>query len=264
MSEPSTNNGASDLDDFSQSPPRSKFRLRFSLLALIVFVTVACLALAWLVQPNLVVATALFEVASVRPTLLGDESTVRFDEREFELLKNTQRAKLSSHYVVYKALRQPGIAALPILAGKSDPAAWLQKRLEVDFPGGGEILAIRLRGPESYANDLAKLVDAVAQAYEEEVIYDQRSRTLQERDLRAKLLQSLTEEVSESMQRLYDMTAEMGETAKDSVEIKMLQQELDILTEQMGELRRRLERDDLEANSPPRIRKVQPAVVSPE
>jgi hypothetical protein len=56
----------------------------------------------------------------------------------------------------------------------------------------------------------------------------------------------------------------MGEKAKDSVEFKIQQQELDVLTEQMRDLRRRLERDDLEANSPPRIRQVQPAVVARE
>ena len=48
--------------DDEAAAPRPKYRLRFSLLALFVFITLVCLALAWLVQPNRVVATALFEV----------------------------------------------------------------------------------------------------------------------------------------------------------------------------------------------------------
>jgi hypothetical protein len=102
MSQTAAGDVTSDLDELEQSPPRSKLRLRFSLLALLAFVTVACLVLAWLVQPNIVVATALFEVAMVEPTLLGDESIDRFNEREFELVKNTQLAKLSSYYVIRK------------------------------------------------------------------------------------------------------------------------------------------------------------------
>jgi hypothetical protein len=264
VSQASADEVTSNLDDLGQDPPRSKLRLRFSLLALFLFVTVACLALAWIVQPNRVVATALFEVAMVQPTLIGNESTDRFNEREFELLKNTQLAKLRSHYVLNAALRKPGIAALPLLASKKDTTAWLQKRLDAEFPGGGELLAIRLRGPESAASDLAMIVNAVAKAYEEEVVYDQKSRKLAARDLRAKSLQGLTIELEEQMRELNEMAAEAGEEAKDSPAIKIRQHEIDVLTEQMRALRRRVERDDLEAKSPSRIRFVQPAVVSPE
>jgi hypothetical protein len=264
MSQTAAGDVTSDFDELEQSPPRSKLRLRFSLLALLAFVTVACLVLAWLVQPNMVVATALFKVTMVEPTLLGDESIDRFNEREFELVKNTQLTKLSSYYVLNKALRKPGIAALPILASKRDPVAWLQEQLEADFPGDGELLAIRLRGPESFSADLVQIVDAVSDAYQEEVIFGQKSRMLNDRELQSQALRELTKEAQAQMQLLNDMAAELGEEAKNSSELKMRQQEVDVLTEQIRELRRHLERDKLESRSPSGITKVQPAVAAPE
>jgi hypothetical protein len=214
MSQAAAGDVTSNVDDLAQSPPRSKLRVRFSLLALFAFVTLACFALAWLVQPRIVVATALFEVGRIKPTLLGDEATARFDEREFEIFKNTQLAKLSSYFVLNKALRKPGIAALPILAGKQDPTGWIQKRLETGFPGDGELLSIRLRGPESAAKDLGAIVDAVAKAYEEEIVYNQKSRALGERDLRAQSLQGLTKEVEEKM-HLMDSMGRIGRGSEE-------------------------------------------------
>ena len=89
--------------------------LRFSLLALLLFVTVICIALAWLVQPNRVVATALFEVMSSPQTFLSDELTSHPNDQEFEILKKTQLAKIKSNYVLTAAIRNPGVASLPIL-----------------------------------------------------------------------------------------------------------------------------------------------------
>ena len=157
--------------DYEASAPRSKYRLRFSLLALFLFVTLICLALAWLVLPKRVVATALFEVSSSERKLMGDQP---YDEREFEIVKKTQLAKLNSYYVLQAAVRNPGVAALPVFQNQPDPVVWLQENLEVDFPEDGEILAIRLRGPEARSNDLVLIVDAVAKAYVDEVIFADR------------------------------------------------------------------------------------------
>ncbi len=64
------------MADYEATVPHSKYRWLFSLLALFLFVTIVCLALAWLVQPKRVVATALFEVEGSERKLMGD-ATVR-------------------------------------------------------------------------------------------------------------------------------------------------------------------------------------------
>jgi hypothetical protein len=246
---------------FDPPPVRSKLRLRFSLLALFVFMTLACLALAWLVQPKRFVATALFEVASVPPKLLEDAATTQFDEREYELFKNTQLAKLKSYYVLRSAIRNPGIAALPVLAGKRDPAAWLQEHLDVEFPLHGEILAIRLRGLESQADDMVQIVDAVAKAYEEEVIYAAKAQRLAIRDLKAASLRKLREEIKRKMQLLNETRSKSSGQSKHSADVRIWQLELDVLTGLLREGQLELERMDMESNAPARIRQIQPAML---
>ena len=249
------------MADYEAPPRRSKHRLRFSLLALFLFVTLVCLALAWLVQPKRVVATALFEVSRVEPTLMGGEV---YDERELEVFKNTQLAKLRSYYVLQAALRNPGIASLAVFAGQRDPVSWLQEHIEAEFVGNSELLAIRLRGPEAHANDLTRIVDEVAKAYVEEVVFADAQSRLNSRDLKAMCLKKLREELTEKMQKLQDLKEDAGAKAGDSVEIKTLELDLVTLTEIVQETSRRLEREDIEASAPPRIRKVQPAVIGPD
>lgn len=246
----------------SARPPRSASRFRYSLLTLFVRMTLACVALAWWVQPRRVVATALFEVAVLEPTLLGDMSTDRFNEREFQLLRNTQLQKIRSHYVLTNAVRQPGIATLPLLASKQDQIGWLQANMEAEFPRDGEILQISLRGDESAQNDLSSIVDAVSKAYADEAIYESKTRKLAERDILAKSLQALTKDLETRMQKLRDLATDLGDKVHDDPEFKLQQFEIDVLTEHLRELHHRLMREEVDANSPARIRQLQPAVVT--
>jgi hypothetical protein len=190
---------------------------------------------------------------------MGDQA---YDEREFEIIKRSQLAKLSSYYVLQAAVRKPTVAALPVFQNQPDPVAWLQEHLEVDFPGDGEIMAIRLRGPESHSNDLVFIVDEVTRAYEDEVIFADTQTRLNTRDLTAQSLKRLKEELIEKMQVLNDIKKEIGTAATDSPEIHARQMEVDVLSELAREISRRLELCDFEANAPSRIRKLQPAVAS--
>ncbi len=311
---------------FGPAPP-SKLRLRFSLLALLIFVTLVCFGLAWLAQPTLVVATALFHVDTTTPTLLNDEAKQSPVEPEWKTVKKTQIALLKSHMVLNSALRNPAIAGLPMLQSQKDPVAWLQDHLEAGFPQDGEILAISLRGPEAYANDLIQIVDAVAKGYRDEVVYAERQRRLTDRDLLARSLENLNLEIARKLEKYSDIareadalesgrgrmlqeldlkrldrvetelmrleneqlqTASAGGSesntpleqrigqlrerqaelekkimsrAEGSVELTTRQRELDQLQRLADEMTDKLERLDIEAQAPDRIRQVQPAVV---
>jgi hypothetical protein len=247
---------------FEPTPGRSKFRPRFSLLALFVFMTLACLALAWLAQPKRVVATALFHVASEEPTLLGEPKP--HEERKFESYKYTQLALLKSAFILQAAVRKPGIASLPILQSRPDAVSWLKQHLDVEFPQDAEILAIQLRGPESHASDLVQIVDAVAKAYQEEVIHGERTRRLAQRDLKSKSLQNLRNEIKHNLESLEAQNHQSGGKYKETAEGKLRYLGMDVQLNQLQELQRDLERADLEANAPSRIIQVQTAIVSPE
>jgi hypothetical protein len=215
------------IPDATFEPARSRFklRLRFSLLALLILVTLICVGLAWLVQPNLVVATALFQVESVNPTLIGDDTRQLRDEQEFEIVKKSQIALLKSYFVLNSALRNPGISGLPIFRSQKDPVAWLQDHLEADFPQYGEILAISLRGPEAQAKDLVQIVDAVANAYRNEVIYEGKQRSLASRDMLARSLENLKIEMVRKWEQYLDIAREVDHLESGSGKV---QQELDL------------------------------------
>jgi hypothetical protein len=152
------------LDDLAAEPAaRSLRRLRFSLLTLFIAITLIALVLAWMVQPNRVVATALFEVRNEYASIVHRERT--FSKEDFEILKKTQVALLKSKFVLSSALVNPGIASLPVLNSSDDKEGWLQDHLEIEYPRDGEILSISLRGTEAQSADLIALVDAVAGAY---------------------------------------------------------------------------------------------------
>ncbi|MEX2310383.1 MAG: hypothetical protein WD738_22640 [Pirellulales bacterium] len=204
---------------FEPAPPQPKLRLRFSLLALLIFVTLVCLGLAWLVQPELVVATALFQVDTAAPTLLGDAALQPYDEQDYWNLQRTQIELLKSYFVMNAALRQPGIASLPYFAGRGDPVAWLQDRLEVEFPQNSEILVIRLRGPDAQANDLVQIVDAVAKAYRDEVIYEEKQRRLASRDLFARSLENLKKQTDRNYREYLDIAREAGRAESGSGQV---------------------------------------------
>jgi hypothetical protein len=205
-------------DDLSDVPPR-RFRLRFSLLFLLLVVTGSCVFLGWYVQPERATATALFEVSSSPAMRLTGDSSAPLDVNAFELLKKTQLAKLKSNYVLTAAIRNPAIASLPIFNGKADPVEWLSENLEVGFPQDSELLEISLTGVKEKASDVVQVVDAVAKAYKDEVISDERQRRLSTRDLLARNLQNLNEEIKRSLDEYNDIARESGKTESGSAKI---------------------------------------------
>jgi myosin heavy subunit len=316
------------ISDATLDPARTThrpFRLRFSLLALLIFITLVCLALAWLVQPNRVKATALFRVSRQPPSILGIAAS-QPSEQDFEILKKTQLALLKSTVVLSAAARKPGVASLAVLQ-KRDPVEWLNDNLQVEFPLNSEILAITITGPEKHATDLAKLVDAVAGAYYDEVISKEQQQRLAARDLLAKHLSSFESELQDKQEVLSDIVEEIGAStaneatrellmkrvdridqgvmrleedqlrsktgentddaafyderlkqlrdrqaelekalaagSEPSAELSARKSELDQLRRTVDEVSAKLQRADIDFNSPPQIQQIQPAVVSP-
>ena len=134
----------------------------------------------WVLFPESSRATALFEVKNEEQSLVFDYSG--YNPQEFEILKKTQLAKLTSHYVLQSAVRNPGVASLSVFAGEPDPVQWLQENLEVDFPQNGELLSISLSA-NAPPEDLQRLVDEVSKAYEDEVVFADNQTRLSTRDL---------------------------------------------------------------------------------
>jgi myosin heavy subunit len=166
-------------------------------------------------QPNRVVATAMFRVSRVPPTMLGDWPR-QHDVAEFEVVKKSQIAALRSYFVLQSAIRKPGIASLPTFAGRNDPVEWLQDNLLVEFPEDGEYLSISLEGVEDDSADLIRIVDAVAKAYSDEVLFVEKQKQLGERDLLASTLEDVNSELQKKMDEFIDIAREADRSEGES------------------------------------------------
>jgi uncharacterized protein involved in exopolysaccharide biosynthesis len=235
-------------------------KLRFSLLALLVFVTIVCLFLAWEVQPRKYVLTSLFQVSAVRPSIFGNAESA-FNEREFDLLRRTQLELIKSDFVLQAALRDPKVAALPIIQSQIDPISWLRNHLEIDSPGGSEVLAIRMHCPKEAVDDYRAILDSVASAYQKEVVFSEAQRRLVNRDALVKTLSRISDEVEA---RMRDLQTVSKDSEKDSPAVRMGQARLDGLMEVMHRAGIALQDIDMEAGAPQRIRLIQPATAAKE
>ena len=221
---------------------RTPIGLRFSLLALLIFVTLVCLLLAWAVQPNRVVATSLFRVSSSPPRILDEASAALSDPNEFEIFKKTQVAMIRSYFVLNAAVRKPGVAKLSILKDK-DPVEFLEQNLDVEFPGDAEIMQISLRGRADQSADLVKIVDAVSKAYSDEVIYKDRQRDLTARDILARTWENLNREIDHDRDDQDD-----GETISSEARTALRELNLNRLDRVESELMR-LENEQLQSQT---------------
>ncbi len=215
-------------------------RTKGPLLALLFVLALVAVVAFWLVQRKSVVATALFHVDTVTPSILGNQPAQSGRGDDFEIFKKTQIALLKSKFVLTSALINPAVAALPVFAGRSDPVDWLQEHLEVGFPGNSEILEIKLRGTKSQAQDLVQIVDAVAAAYKKEVLGNDKSRHLAERDMLERSLQNLNAEIKRKYEDYLDIAKSMGRPDGDSggIQQQLNLKRLDRIDDELTQLER--------------------------
>jgi len=181
--------GGMDANSFANS-------LRRRWLLALCMGSVAALATAitlWFVFPETSQVTALFSVSSEETSLLGDQRVQH--TKEFEILQRTQLAYLKSYFVIQAALRAPGMETLGVLAGEPDKVQWLIDELVPTFQQNSEILSITLTGDTADAEDLRQLVDAVADAYLKEVVFEEQQRRLVVRDALQRSFTKLQEEI---------------------------------------------------------------------
>jgi hypothetical protein len=244
----------------SNPPPPRKPRLRFSLLALLLFVTAACVLLAWAVQPCKYVIETLFQINVVPPSIFGNAHSPT-DLREFEILRHTQMELIRKDFVLEAALRDPKIAALPVVKSQKDAVAWLCDHLDVESSANSELLAIRMRCAEGAINDYRAILDSVAAAYQNVVVFDDDQLRLVTRDALAKQVSKGQRDLQSKMEVLEKRTKESG---KDSPIVRLAQAEIDVLTEIWRKSYAELSEMDMEAEAPKRIMLIQPATAKQE
>ena len=233
-------------DDTVNPSPSKPCQPYVGLISAIVLAAVVSFAIWYVFGPPDCTATALFRVDSRKWSLFDDDGGM-LEPGEFEILQKTQIALLKSYFVLQSAIRDPAIASLPLLAGKADQVDWLQKNIEVQFPQNSEVLAIRLRGDDVYEEDLRRIVDAVATAYEREIVYTEKARRLLVRDAFARALRKVEQDLNEKMRTYYEIKKELS--SDESADLDLGKQQIDTASEIVREMNRRLKIIDINAEA---------------
>lgn len=138
-------------------------------------------------------AAALYRISTTPLNLIEDKPPV--SPQESERFRQTQRAFISSPFVLVAALAQPDVASLSVFRDSTDKIDWLQRRLRVTFPGGGDVMEIAVADTKAPKEDLLTLANAVSKAYFDEVVFREQG----ERTLPLQILQSSFRRLSGSL-----------------------------------------------------------------
>lgn len=159
---------------------------------------------AWQYFPAPFQAFSELRVSSVGQKILF---TTAEAEAGFGTYKETQARLISSPFVLNTAIRDPEIAKLPTLQDQERPTDWLEKQLQVRSVGQ-EFLRISLEGDRP--DDLAKIVNAVSDAFLEEVVNKERTT----RQDRLRKLNAFSDEINQELRAKNNALKKLADSLK--------------------------------------------------
>jgi hypothetical protein len=122
-------------DNSDAAGRRSSFR--FSLSSLLIFLTLACLSLGWLILHPKSDVVALLQVTP--------------SSTSFDILQSTHLSLLNSTTTIGAVVSDPRISSLPLIKDQADPTDWLIQHLAISFVQKSEILELRINVPARYS-----------------------------------------------------------------------------------------------------------------
>ncbi len=185
--------------------------------ALLIGTPVALIAvvLAWFLLPAHFTAFALMRVAAVEPRLVF--KTVE-DQGDFHTYLKTQMALIKSRFVLNAALRRPGVGELSIVRSQKHPVEWLEKVLMIDTYNSPEILRLSIAGDQP--QELATLVNAVKDAYLEEVVLAERKQRIARLADLERIYQDTEKKVRQREERISSLAKQLGSGDSKALTIK--------------------------------------------
>lgn len=164
---------AAPEEETSGLRPLSYLRYRW---VTVVFAGGALGALLALIAYSLIPAKyttySIIRVAPSDPRIYYNEDP--HGRNDFNSYLKTQAGLLRSHFVLNAALRDPEVAALPMLKAQEDPVRFLEEELQIDFSDGSELIKPKLAGDDPRA--ISMIVNAIHRSYFKEVVEAERSR----------------------------------------------------------------------------------------
>ncbi len=127
-------------------------------------------------------------------------------------------ALIKSRFVMNAALRKSNVAALSMVREQDFPVAWLEQAIQVDAHESPEILRISLTGDRP--NELAEIVNAVKDAYLEEVVNAERKLRIARLNDLERIFEQTEEKVRQKEGRVNNLAQELGTGDAKALTIK--------------------------------------------
>lgn len=173
-------------------------------------------AVAWKILPKpKYTATALLEVKSQKPILLLETVQERTD---FKIFQSTQLALVKSRLVLTTALSRSGVNALETIKAQANPGEWLEEILEAEFPTGSELMRLSLAGERP--DDLAAIINAVTEAYLDEIVAKDHNERLATSSQLKDLLGQYNEKLTRQRSTLKKLAESVGSDDKQTLAMK--------------------------------------------
>ncbi len=191
---------------------------------------------------------AYLQVENEEASEIFDSGSGRINPKEFEIFQQTQLTLLKSQFVLKSALQRRDVAELSaVQKHRPNELAWLNEGLKVSFPGESKILMLKYEGEEN-PEDMKKVVDAVIQAYQNDVVVAGRVSKAATRKSMDDLHKQINEQLKEKIDRLETLKEELGgaQSASSNAELNMIIRDIGLLNSQM--IKAKEELVDLEVN----------------
>ncbi len=127
---------------------------------------------AYSVIPSKYTTYSLVRIFSADPVLHSTEN--REGRGDFTIYLKSQSAMIKSNFVLTAALRDPNVAALPMLRDQADPVRFLEEELKIETQEGSEILKLSLSGDD--AKGISMIVNSIQDSYFREVVDEEVKR----------------------------------------------------------------------------------------
>lgn len=199
-------------------------------------------------------ATCVLRISYPEPMIQGESGPRSSGKDAFEVYKKTQRQLVTSRLVLSAALGKPEVAKLPSVEAeqqKGDPVRWLERTVEVEFPGDADIMTVSVSLDDS--QEATALADAVVDAYLREVVNaerDQKQQRLSELD---HVYAEKEAEARAKREELRKLSEQRVEEINDSADTEMLRNDIKDLGSVLSQLDTERDRLKVEIRATPRV-----------
>jgi capsular exopolysaccharide synthesis family protein len=187
---------------------------------------------AWFLVPSAAFrAESRLQIDAHHPQILFN--TLDSQGGDYGRYQITQKSLLKSRLVLRKALGDDKVASCRTIRQQADAMDWLGQKLNVEFVGGSELMEISLSGNDP--EDLACIVNAVTQAYMDEVVNRDSNQRTQRHDHLKKLRDSYTGVLKVKREGMKKLAETVGSDDPQTLALRQ-QYELEHLHSLEGEL----------------------------